>query len=254
MRLQLDQVQLQRGQRILNQPFDLRIEDGQCWGILGSNGSGKTTLLHSLAGLHQDYDGRISLDGASIGHIPRKQFARQVGLLLQTNEEAFPGSVIETVLTGRHPHLKAWQWESEQDRALARETLKQVDLAGFEQRNLLTLSGGERRRLYIATLLAQQPQLYLLDEPANHLDLRHQHQLLGLLQQLCITQNKTVIMVLHDPNLAARYCDHVLLLHEEGNVEGGPAEELMSAGRLSHLYGYVIRKVADEQQRLFVAG
>lgn len=254
MKLQLEQLQLQRGSRVLCQPFDLAVADGQCWGILGSNGSGKTTLLHTLAGLHHDYAGRIRLDDTGIDRIPRKQFARQVGLLLQTNEEAFPGSVLETVLTGRHPHLKAWQWESEQDHALARATLHQVDLAGFEQRNLLTLSGGERRRLYIATLLAQQPQLYLLDEPANHLDLRHQHQILDLLQQRCTGHNHSVIMVLHDPNLAARYCDHVLLLHEDGHVEGGPAEELMTAERLSRLYGYVIREVIDEQQRLFVAG
>ncbi|MFP3874540.1 MAG: ABC transporter ATP-binding protein [Thiohalophilus sp.] len=254
MKLQLEQLQLQRGPRVLCQPFDLRIEDGQCWGVLGSNGSGKTTLLHTLAGLHHDYTGRIDLDGTAIDQIPRKQFARQVGLLLQTNEEAFPGSAIETVLTGRHPHLRAWQWESEQDLALAHKTLQQVDLAGFEQRNLLTLSGGERRRLYIATLLAQRPQLYLLDEPANHLDLRHQHQILGLLQQLGTENHKSIIMVLHDPNLAARYCDHVLLLHEDGHIEGGPSEALMTAERLSHLYGYVIREVIDEQQRLFVAG
>ncbi|MDZ7663646.1 ABC transporter ATP-binding protein [Thiohalophilus sp.] len=254
MKLQLEQLQLQRGLRRLCQPFDLSIEDGQCWGILGSNGSGKTTLLHTLAGLHHDYTGRIYLDGTPIDQIPRKQFARQVGLLLQTNEEAFPGSAIETVLTGRHPHLKAWQWEGEQDIALARETLHQVDLAGFEQRNLLTLSGGERRRLYIATLLAQQPQLYLLDEPANHLDLRHQHQILGLLQRLCSTQNRSVIMVLHDPNLAARYCDHVLLLHEDGRVEGGPGEALMTPDRLSALYGHPIKQVESQQQTVFVAG
>jgi len=254
VKLQLEQLQLRRGQRVLCQPFDLGIEDGQCWGILGSNGSGKTTLLHTLAGLHHDYAGRIRLDDTGIDQIPRKQFARQVGLLLQTNEEAFPGSVLETVLTGRHPHLKAWQWESEQDHALARETLQQVDLAGFEQRNLLTLSGGERRRLYIATLLAQQPQLYLLDEPANHLDLRHQHQILGLLQRLCIDNDKSVIMVLHDPNLAARYCDHVLLLHKDGRVEGGPGDVLMTANRLSALYGYPIKQVETQQQPIFVAG
>ncbi|TDX99371.1 ABC transporter ATP-binding protein [Thiohalophilus thiocyanatoxydans] len=254
MKLQLEQLQLQRGQRTLCKPFDLSLEDGQCWGILGSNGSGKTTLLHTVAGLHHDYRGRIVLDDTAIEQIPRKQFARQAGLLLQTNEEAFPGTALETVLTGRHPHLKAWQWESEEDLALARETLQQVDLAGFEQRNLLTLSGGERRRLYIATLLAQQPQLYLLDEPANHLDLRHQHQILGLLQQLCTTRNKSVVMVLHDPNLAARYCDHVLLLHEDGNVESGPSEALMTPEKLSVLYGYPILHVASDAQPLFIAG
>jgi len=254
MKLQLEQLQLQRGQRVLCQPFDLGIEAGQCWGILGSNGSGKTTLLHTMAGLHHDYRGRIVLDGTDIDQISRKRFARQLGLLLQTNEEAFPGTALETVLTGRHPHLKAWQWESEQDLALARETLQQVDLAGFEQRNLLTLSGGERRRLYIATLLAQQPQFYLLDEPANHLDLRHQHQILSQLQQLTQTEGKTVVMVLHDPNLAARYCDQVLLLHEDGRAEGGPGEALMTADRLSTLYGHPIRQVKSDAQPLFIAG
>ena len=175
-------------------------------------------------------------------------------LMPQINEEAFPGSVLETVLTGRHPHLELWQWESEQDRQLARDALTRVDLDGFEQRNLLSLSGGERRRLYIATLLVQQPQLYLLDEPANHLDLRHQHQILGHLQQLAHEDQKSVIMVLHDPNLAVRYCDHVLLMHEDGTVEGGTSESLMTEERLGRLYGYPIRKIENDQGSFFIAG
>ena len=254
MTLQIEQLQLRRGQRILCSAFDLRIDNGQCWGILGSNGSGKTTLLHTLAGLHPEYSGRLWLDGNEISNIARKNYARQVGLLPQINEEAFPGSVLETVLTGRHPHLELWQWESEQDRQLARDALARVDLDGFEQRNLLSLSGGERRRLYIATLLVQQPQLYLLDEPANHLDLRHQHQILGHLQQLAHEDQKSVIMVLHDPNLAVRYCDHVLLMHEDGTVEGGTSESLMTEERLGRLYGYPIRKIENDQGSFFIAG
>ena len=158
MTLRVEQLQLRRGERTLCAPFNLLVEEQQCWGILGSNGTGKTTLLHALAGLHHEYTGHIFLNNEPISSIPRKPFARQVGLLPQINEEAFPGSVLETVLTGRHPHLSPWQWESRQDITIAQSTLAQVDLGGFEQRNLLTLSGGERRRLYIATLLAQQPQ------------------------------------------------------------------------------------------------
>ncbi|MGD8576760.1 MAG: ABC transporter ATP-binding protein [Thiohalophilus sp.] len=254
MTLQIEQLQLRRGQRTLTSPFNLTIDNGQCWGILGSNGSGKTTLLHTLAGLHPEYSGRLLLNDIDISNIARREFARQVGLLPQINEEAFPGSALETVLTGRHPHLKLWQWESEQDRQLARDALAQVDLGGFEQRNMLSLSGGERRRLYIATLLAQQPQLYLLDEPANHLDLRHQHQILEHLQQLTRNGNNSVIMVLHDPNLAERYCDHVLLMHEDGKVEGGTSKSLMTEERLSELYGYPIRKVENDQRSFFIAG
>jgi iron complex transport system ATP-binding protein len=254
MKLQAGQLQLRRGSRILCAPFDLQVDAGQCWGILGSNGSGKTTLLHTLAGLHVEYSGRIYLDSSPIDQIPRKHFARQVGLLPQINEESFPGTVLETALTGRHPHLKPWQWESEQDRQLAHDALTRVDLPGFEQRNLLSLSGGERRRLYIATLLAQQPQLYLLDEPANHLDLRHQHQILGHLQQLAGEDQKSVIMVLHDPNLAVRYCDHVLLMYEDGKVEGGTSKSLMTEDRLGELYGYPIRKIESDQGSFFNAG
>lgn len=253
MTLRAEQLQPRRGQRTLCRPFNLQIEHGQCWGVLGSNGSGKTTLLHTLAGLHHEYDGQILLDNKAIAQISRKAFARRLGLLPQINEEAFPGTVMETVLTGRHPHLKPWQWEDEQDRQLARDALARVDLQGFEQRNLLSLSGGERRRLYIATLLVQQPQWYLLDEPANHLDLRHQHQILGHLRQLARGDQKSVIMVLHDPNLAARYCDHVLLLHENGEVESGSSESLMTGERLGELYGYPIRKVENDLGSFFIA-
>jgi len=253
MKFQIEQLQLQRGRRTLNLPFDMTLEDGQSWGILGSNGSGKTTLLHTLAGLHHDYRGTIKLDGTPIGQIPRKQFARQVGLLLQSNEEAFPGSVLETVLTGRHPHLKAWQWESHDDFMLSHQALEQVDLNGFEQRNIQTLSGGERRRMYIATLLVQQPQCYLLDEPVNHLDLRHQHQILQQLQQLSRDKGNSLVMVLHDPNLAARYCDHVLLMHEDGQVEAGNSDTLLTPDKLTTLYGYPIRQTGTEHQSVFIA-
>ncbi|MCK7500092.1 MAG: ABC transporter ATP-binding protein [Comamonadaceae bacterium] len=122
--------------------------------------------------------------------------------------DAFPLTVLEAALVGRYPHTPGWGWESAADLRLARQALRRADLDGIEQRDCATLSGGERRRLALAALLTQQPELYLLDEPTHHLDPHHQITLLDLLAAEC-RDGKAALMTLHDPNLAARYCSHV---------------------------------------------
>ena len=162
----------------------------------------------------------------------------------------FPATVLESVLVGRHPHLSRWQWESADDVRIAREALAAADMTGTEARDVRTLSGGERRRVALAALLAQQPRLFLLDEPSSHLDLSHQ---LALLEQLVAAvrlDNKAVIMVVHDVNLAVRYCDHALLL-ADGEASAGRAEELLTAKRLSAVYGVSLRQVAGPRGNLF---
>lgn len=230
--------------------LDLTVMPGQCWAILGRNGAGKTTLLHTLAGLRSAAGGAIELLGVPLAATGRRELARLRGLLPQDDNDAFPATVLETVLIGRHPHLSRWRWEGPRDLRIAREALAAADMTGTEARDIRTLSGGERRRVALAALLAQQPQLFLLDEPSSHLDLSHQLALLDRLTDVVRASGKALVMVLHDVNLAARYCDHALLL-ANGDALAGPAPELLRAEPLSAVFGVALKAVAGPRGSLF---
>lgn len=233
--------------------LSLTIERGQCWGILGRNGIGKTTLLHTLAGLHAPDSGTIYLEEQPLTRLSRRYIAQSIGILFQRSEDPFPSTVLETALIGRHPYLNAWDWESEEDQTLARQALAAVGMDGMAPRQTGTLSGGERQRLAIATLLTQDPQLLLLDEPANHLDLHHQITLLDLLVRQTRERGKALLMIGHDLNLTARYCDHVLMLFGEGETLQGESSEVLTETNLARLYGHPIRCAEVEGRRVFVA-
>lgn len=231
--------------------LDVALDAGERWAILGLNGVGKTSLLHTLGGIRAGDGGEILLDGASLAATPRRQVAQRLGLLFQDSDEAFPSSVMEAALIGRHPHLHAWEWEGARDEAIARAALHAVGLAGFEARSTATLSGGERRRLALAALLVQDPQLLLLDEPVNHLDVHHQIAALDLLAALAREQGKTLLMVLHDVNLAIRYCDKALLLFGDGETLQGTTHELLTPANLQRLYRHPMRRVHTDAGDFF---
>lgn len=231
--------------------LNLALQAGERWGLLGLNGVGKTSLLHTLGGIRPSDAGEVLLDGTSLTATPRRQVAQRLGVLFQDSDEAFPSSVMEAALIGRHPHLHAWEWEGAQDEAIARAALQAVGLAGFEARSTATLSGGERRRLALAALLVQDPQLLLLDEPVNHLDVHHQIAALDLLTKLAREQNKTLAMVLHDVNLAVRYCDKVLLLFGNGETLQGATRELLTEANLQRLYHHPMRRVPTDAGDFF---
>ncbi len=241
------------GQRVCHD-LALAIAPGECWGLLGRNGAGKTTLLHTLAGLRPPAGGGIHLDGRQLADWSGMERARRLGVLLQDNREVFPSTVLETVLIGRHPYLQRWQWEGGQDLAVAASALAAVDLAGMEARSVATLSGGEHQRLQIATLLAQDPRLLLLDEPVNHLDLKHQIGILTTLTARARGEGRALLMVLHDINLAARFCDHLLLLYGDGETCQGHREEVLERKTLERLYDYPLRELRDGEQKWFVPG
>lgn len=221
--------------------LNLRIQAGEHWAILGRNGAGKSTLLSVLAGLRLPVAGEVQLKQSTYSQLGPQKSAMLRGWLAQQQGDAFASTVLETVLAGRHPHLGRWDWESQSDLRIAHEALLAVGLHGFEPRDIQTLSGGERQRLAIATLLTQQPKLFLLDEPLAHLDLNHQIAVLELFRRQ-VEQGAAVVSVLHDPALAWRYADKVLLVNGDGRTAQGACAEMLTEERLSALYGYPLKR------------
>ena len=154
-------------------------------------------------------------------------------------------------MIGRHPHLADWQWEDAQDEKIARDALAAMGIADFAQREVNTLSGGERQRLAIAMLLTQQPRLFLLDEPGNHLDIAFQVQSLSLLRAHVLEQRAGLCMATHDINLAARYCDQILLLLGNGEFVLGSCAQVLTSQHLSRAYGCEIRRIELEGRTVF---
>jgi iron complex transport system ATP-binding protein len=238
--------------RTLVENLDLEIHAGDVLAILGPNGVGKTLTLHTLAGLKAADGGVAALDGKSVTELPRQKVATRLALLPQYIEDVFPATVFDTVMIGRHPHIPRFQWESEQDRNIAQESLKLVDLGDMPQRDIATLSGGERRRLAIAQVLTQSPDIYLLDEPTNHLDPQHQLDVLRIFRDKA-SSGAAVVASLHDVNLAARFADKCLLLYGDGRWELDETNAVLTEERLTELYATTMETVAWRDTNLFVA-
>jgi iron complex transport system ATP-binding protein len=241
------------GGKMICRELDIVIRPGECWGVLGQNGVGKTTLLRTMAGLHMPQAGMVSWNGVTLAAHARRSLAQHVGVLLQSEGGEFWGSVQEYVLLGRFPHRASLFGYNAQDEALAQQALAQMELEGLTQRPFNTLSGGERQRAAIAQALAQQAQCYLLDEPLQHLDLRHQAQTMQVFSRLK-EQGCALMMVLHDTLWAQRCCDHVLLQFADGHVLHGKAQELLTRTHLEALYQCPLRELSVEGERWFVAG
>lgn len=239
--LQTRGLSIRKGNRILCQQLDLTVNKGEVWGVLGQNGVGKTSLLYSIAGLESPHQGERIVMQQQIETYSKRQIAQQLGLMLQDTADPFPSTVLQTALIGRHPYLSRWQWESQKDIKLTRTMLEKVGLNGFEHRQVTSLSGGERRRLALATLLIQSPPIMLLDEPTNHLDLHYQHAMLKLLLQQS-NQQHAVFMVLHDVNLVSQYCTHALLLFNNEKPISGPCHSVLTVDNLSRVFETQIKK------------
>jgi iron complex transport system ATP-binding protein len=233
--LSAQRLTVQVGTRTLVRDLSFDIAPGEFVAILGRNGSGKTLTLHTLAGLRPPSGGTVLMEGVPLANMGRRAVARQAGFLAQDLEDAFVTTVLESVLIGRHPHLSLWEWESDEDEQAAHRALSAVDMGALSGRMTDTLSGGERRRVAIASLLAQDPAVFLLDEPTNHLDPHHQLAALTLFRELA-DSGRAVLATLHDPTLAARFADRVLLLSGDGSWSAGSVAAELTAARLSELY------------------
>jgi iron complex transport system ATP-binding protein len=239
------------GRRLVER-LSFEARGGEFLAMLGENGVGKTLTMHTLAGLRAPDAGGIRIQGRTLDSWPRRELARMLGLLAQSSEDPFPSTVLETAVIGRHPHIEFWRWESERDLGIARSALAAVDLDELTTRAVETLSGGERRRLAIATVLTQDPALYLLDEPTNHLDPHHQLEILNLFRAQA-DAGHTVIASLHDATLAARFADQVLLLYGDGNWTHGSAATVLDSTHLTRLYHTAIHELDFRGRRVFVS-
>ncbi|MCX7156693.1 MAG: ABC transporter ATP-binding protein [Rhodocyclales bacterium] len=253
--LQTTRLEVNIGGHRICRDLDWRVEAGESWAILGRNGAGKSTLLATLAGLRPQQSGGLRVAGLALPHASlgagARAMARVRGYLSQHQFDPFASTVMETVLVGRHPHLGRWDWESADDRRIAEAALNELGLNGLAEREVQTLSGGERQRLAVAQLLAQEPQLLLLDEPLTHLDLSHQVAVMELLTRRAAA-GAAIIAVLHDPGFAARYCRQALLLFGNNEWLAGPAAEVITAANLSRLYGHPLRELGANGDRWFV--
>ncbi len=250
--LQIENLCLTVPGKTLLSNLSMHIRPGECWGVLGANGSGKSSLLHALSGLKMPQSGDIRLAGGLIQSYGVRERAQRIGILLQEYQAAFYDTVFEYVLLGRYAYARGWGGRSQADVKHAEDAITALELQGLRARILPTLSGGERQRARIAQLFAQDTSILCLDEPLQHLDVRHQHRVMTSLRELAYNQQKAVIVVLHDPLWAGRFCDHVLLLYEGGAAECGLSDDVLTAANMQRLYQCVIREINLPEGKYYV--
>ncbi|MBK1784852.1 ABC transporter ATP-binding protein [Prauserella cavernicola] len=221
------------GGRIVLDDVSIAPEAGATVGLLGPNGSGKSTLLRLLAGVLAPTTGVVTLDGERLDDVGRRSLARRIAVVEQHTDTQVPLTVLDVVRLGRIPHRRTWLPSSAEDDDAVGAALEHAGLTDKVDRRWQTLSGGERQRVQIARALAQQPRELLLDEPTNHLDIQHQFDLLNLLVGLPLT----TVVALHDLNLAAMYCDRLVVLQSGKVVAAGRPEEVLTEELIERVYG-----------------
>ncbi len=237
--------------RSLVDKLDPELRAGEIVALLGRNGVGKSLLLHTLAGLRDADPGYLAIQGDAADSLTRRDIARRLALLPQDSDDVFPASVLETVLIGRHPHVGRFGWESAEDVEQGMTALRAMGLEALRERDVLTLSGGERRRLAIAQCLAQDTPVLLLDEPTNHLDPQHQVESLDLFRRLA-DDGRAILASLHDVNVAARYADRSLLLFGDGRWQIGATDSILTTATLEELYGISMQALPWQDTRVYV--
>jgi iron complex transport system ATP-binding protein len=220
---------------------NLTARAGEVVGVIGPNGSGKSTLLRTLYGALRPRAGLICVDDTPVGSLAPAAVARRIGVVAQEPPSGFPLTVADMVLLGRSPHRTAFERYTASDRALAVQALREAGVEHLARRNYEQLSGGEKQRVLIARALAQDTDHLLLDEPTNHLDIRHQHTVLQCVRKLGVT----TVVVLHDLNLAARYCDRIVLLHDGHVVAVGDPDTVLTPEVLEPVYQVRVRRLEE---------
>jgi iron complex transport system ATP-binding protein len=221
--------------------ISFKAEKGESLCILGPNSSGKSTLLKSIARII-DYRGQVLLEGRDAALFPRREFAKKTAMLSQSMQVFFPYTVYETVSMGRFAYSQGFMKNlSAEDKAIAEDILKKLDIWDIRERMIDELSGGTLQRVFLAKTLAQTPQIILLDEPANHLDLKHQIELLDFLKAWVKENDKTLIGVFHDFNLARRFGDTAVVLNNGTTAAAGNTEDILKSKTFNDVFGIDVR-------------
>ena len=215
-KLELNNVTLAYGERVILRDVSFGVAKGELVGLVGPNGSGKSTLIKGITRLLPLKTGHILIDGRDIAHMKREELARKVAVVPQAANLPELFTSFEVVLMGRTPHLKFLQQEGKRDRKIAWQAMQKTQTDHLCDRRVGQLSGGERQRLTIARALTQEAEILLLDEPTSHLDLKYQVETLDLVKELCLEEGMVSLAALHDLNLAAQYCDRLVMLEHKG--------------------------------------
>jgi iron complex transport system ATP-binding protein len=236
VKLTIGDIDCYYGSTKILEAIQFAVKSGEFLGILGPNGSGKTTLLKSISRILKPKKGAILIGESNIYDMKTLDVAKQLAVVPQTTPVTFDFTALEVVLMGRNPHMARFAMESKEDMAIAKNSMQLTNTWDLANRPVTELSGGERQRVIIARALTQEPQLLLLDEPTTHLDISNQLEIMDLLKELCKTKKLLIVAVFHDFNLAARYCDSVILLNDGKIVAVGKSEDTLTSENVKKVF------------------
>ncbi|MEW6619131.1 MAG: ABC transporter ATP-binding protein [bacterium] len=234
--LKIDNISASYREMLVLEEISFQVEESEFLGIIGPNGAGKTTLFKVMSGVKSPLTGEVMLEGKNLRSLSRKEIARIMAVVPQSSFIPPLFTVEDVVLMGRYPHQKSRFVTNQEDIAVAEQAMRATNTTEFRYRPVNELSGGERQEVIIARALAQEPKLLLLDEPTANLDIKHQMRILRLVKGLVKENKITAIMIIHDLNLAARFCDKLILLHHHRICAQGKPEDVLTPGNLKEAY------------------
>jgi len=222
-------------------------DKGEVIGIIGQNGCGKTTLLKCINAVLKPSGGVVMIENEDVLSMPRKDIARNIGVVSQHSMIIFPYTVLDMIMMGRYPAKNSFESYNAEDLEIVRRSMEETGVEAFAERTIDELSGGERQRVLIARALAQEPDIMLLDEPTLHLDVNHQFDLMELIKRLATERGMLVIIVTHDIMLAARFCDRVIMMENGGIFTSGKTADVLTSTNLAKVFQIKAHVSYDER-------
>ncbi len=234
MKLEVEDIKYSIDQKLIVKGVSLGIEEGDFVGLIGPNGCGKSTLLKNIYRVYKPDSGKVYIDGRETTKMLSREIAKEMSVMQQENNVEFDMTVYDMVMLGRFAHQNLWNNDKIREREIVENAIKEVGMEGYEDRSFLSLSGGEKQRTLVARALVQQANLIILDEPTNHLDIGYQYQIMNILKS---QKDLTVFSSIHDMNIAACYCDKIIMMKSGHIVKVGTPEEVMTPEMIKGLFG-----------------